>query len=308
MEIHVIWSIASGKREIHFNKTLLYHDVVPNRGVQRFDHTFTIPEFTLPGGHIIHVTALSFAFNESEQFVISINGQNYEEFLNIYELGGARMHQIYGVLLENYARYRQGSTPLQIAAANQENVLDRHKYLPVPNEGKIKDAKNYSMLPSSKREEKKMLAKAMEQSMQDTSAMDRLHNSSLERLSSIRSYRRDEVEVQPIQAKPQAPQPVVDLLGMDFIPTQTPSVPRETPEQMLLSLQASYSNLTSDSASSILESRRREISASSSSSIGRNMPYAAPPPPTWETLQSDFNFASPPYNPSSDSKSYYRAF
>ena len=277
--------------------------------MQRFDHTFTIPEFTVAGGHIIHITAQTFALSDAEQFVVTVNGQNYYEFLSIYELGGAHMHQIYGVLLDNYARYRRGTKPLQFAdrVDQNENIADRAKYLPIPEEGKIKDAKNYSMLPTSKREERKMMARATEQSLLDTSTMDTLHRSTLERLSSVRSYRSDGKEETVVHhPTPQAPLPVqpdVDLLGLTSgTDTVKPSsMARETPEQMLLSFPGTSSY--GESTSQGLHSSSFSVSAS-----GRETPlmYAAPPQ-AWETLQSDFSFsfASPPYQQESETKSYH---
>jgi len=297
--------IASGKREIHFNKSLLYHDVVPNRGVQRFDHTFTIPEFTLAGGHIIHITALTFAFSEAEQFVITVNGQCYDEFLNIYELGAPSMYRIYGVLLENYARYRRGLSTQRLqltdrANQNENNIADRTKYLPIPDEGKIKDAKNYSMMPISKKEERKMMALATEQSLQDKSTVDKLHQSTLERLSSIQSYH---------MAPAPIPQPpvVVDLLGLnsDSVPVKSTNS-----DQVLLSFNDNYDS-HSNHHDELLYSYSSLSGVSSMSGKGRETPMMfSAPPPAWETLQRDFSmsFASPPSNAATNNTmKYYQA-
>ena len=146
-EIKLVWSIASGKHELFINNICIsssmltatmstshlnYHQ---QRSVNKFDHTFDIPEAVLPGGHILHITIYSSnlqlpknkmmhssndnhhqtagveqyppsgtrnnnAASVEQQFILRFDGQRYNQFYRIFQLGNQQMINQYKHVLQ----------------------------------------------------------------------------------------------------------------------------------------------------------------------------------------------------------------
>lgn len=103
LDIHLIWSVASGKHELYMNNILVHHtvssssiSVLPS---QRFEHSLFVPEEILPGGHVVHIQAWALGFRNhastDKQFVMTFDGQNFNFFYPIYLLGSAHMMNKY---------------------------------------------------------------------------------------------------------------------------------------------------------------------------------------------------------------------
>eukprot|EP00557_Chaetoceros_sp_GSL56_P003192 CAMPEP_0176496510 /NCGR_PEP_ID=MMETSP0200_2-20121128/11231_1 /TAXON_ID=947934 /ORGANISM="Chaetoceros sp., Strain GSL56" /LENGTH=624 /DNA_ID=CAMNT_0017894465 /DNA_START=104 /DNA_END=1978 /DNA_ORIENTATION=- len=110
MEIHLVWSVASGKHILYLNNVMV-HQTYPASSssyamvpAQRFEHSMYVPEEMLPGGHVIHITAWALGFGShsspENQFVLLFDGQSYREFYPIYMLGSSQMRAKYSVALE----------------------------------------------------------------------------------------------------------------------------------------------------------------------------------------------------------------
>ena len=106
-EIKFIWSIASGKHQLFvdnicISSSMLNHSTHQQRSTNKFDHTFNVPESILPGGHILHITAFFSNLNlgGQPQHMLKLDGQMYDQFYNIYQLGGANMMSTYGTILD----------------------------------------------------------------------------------------------------------------------------------------------------------------------------------------------------------------
>lgn len=112
LEIHLVWSVASGKQVLYLNNVLLHQTfpasssshamkVVPS---QRFEHSMYVPEEIVPGGHVIHITAWALGFGShgspDNQFSMTLDGQNYRDFYPMYKLGSPEMRNKYSVALE----------------------------------------------------------------------------------------------------------------------------------------------------------------------------------------------------------------
>lgn len=97
MDLHVIWSVASGKHEMYLNGQLVHHKLHSKIAViptQKFDYSVNVPENIIPGMHVMHVTAWALGFGEhanENQFRFEFDGENYQDFFGIYELGLANM-------------------------------------------------------------------------------------------------------------------------------------------------------------------------------------------------------------------------
>ena len=105
MEISLVWSVTSRKHFIYFNNILIDQNLNKNvnRSATRLDHSFEIPEHIFPGTHTIHITAWSTTVgipSQVNQFSLYLDGQEYNQFMNIFELGGAKMMQMYGKALQ----------------------------------------------------------------------------------------------------------------------------------------------------------------------------------------------------------------
>mmetsp|Transcript_125 Transcript_125/g.166 ORF Transcript_125/g.166 Transcript_125/m.166 type:complete len:412 (+) Transcript_125:88-1323(+) len=98
-ELHLKWSLASGKHFLYFNDDLVYESVAAHR-TQKFEHSFEVSEHIFPGGHMVHVVAWLTASSSSPYFRLYFNGQEYEQFLKMFELGSKKMFEAYGNALE----------------------------------------------------------------------------------------------------------------------------------------------------------------------------------------------------------------
>ena len=76
----------------------MHSSISANRSNNQFHHSITVPECFFPGRHIItiydHVNPI--AHDNGDNFHVSFDGQDYETFLKIYELGGDKMWDLYG--------------------------------------------------------------------------------------------------------------------------------------------------------------------------------------------------------------------
>jgi len=104
LEIHLIWSVASGKYVIYLNKIPLQQQLKASGMVNKFQFSCVIPESALPGMHQLCMTvwATPATVPPGEvQCNLSFDGQSFHEFFRIFELGSARMTRIYGNVLNN---------------------------------------------------------------------------------------------------------------------------------------------------------------------------------------------------------------
>lgn len=106
MDLHVIWSVASGKHEMYLNGQLIHHKLHSKIAVipaQKFDYSVNVPENILPGMHVIHVTAWALGLGEhanQNQFRFEFDGEEFRNFFGIFELGLPNMMLEYSKPLE----------------------------------------------------------------------------------------------------------------------------------------------------------------------------------------------------------------
>jgi hypothetical protein len=106
MDVHVIWSVASGKHEMYLNGQLVHHKLHSKIAViptQKFDYSVNVPENIIPGMHVMHVTAWALGLGEhsnENQFRFEFDGENYKHFFGIFELGLPNMMFEYSKPLE----------------------------------------------------------------------------------------------------------------------------------------------------------------------------------------------------------------
>jgi len=103
IEVKSVWSLTSGKLQIYLNHLLMHSSVSANRASSRFYHSITIPDKVFPGGHIISISDHASTITRAHgiNFCVSLNGQDFESFFKIYELGGEKMWDQYGDALRN---------------------------------------------------------------------------------------------------------------------------------------------------------------------------------------------------------------
>ena len=76
----------------------MHSSISANRASSRFYHSITIPDKVFPGGHIISISDHASTITRAHgiNFCVSLNGQDFESFFKIYELGGEKMWNQYG--------------------------------------------------------------------------------------------------------------------------------------------------------------------------------------------------------------------
>jgi len=105
MELTLIWSVTSGRHEMYLNNKLIHVD--PSHGhlivEKQFEHTFYVSEAVLKGNHIIKVAAYALGIGSHSgrnQFSMSFDGQEYNNFWPMYDLGSESMKAQYRYSLE----------------------------------------------------------------------------------------------------------------------------------------------------------------------------------------------------------------
>lgn len=107
LEVQLVWSVTSRKHILYLNKIPI-HQTVPSSSSlavvpsQRFEDSVFVPEEVLPGGHVIHVTAWALGFghhSHDKQFTLRFDGQSYNSFSRIYEIGSLEMKRKYATAL-----------------------------------------------------------------------------------------------------------------------------------------------------------------------------------------------------------------
>jgi len=104
LEIHLIWSIASGKYVIYLNKIPFRQNVVPSRMTSKFEVSFSLPENAFPGSHQIYLKSYATTVGispQEPQFDLHFDGQRYTNFYRIFEIGGAKMVGHYRATLDD---------------------------------------------------------------------------------------------------------------------------------------------------------------------------------------------------------------
>lgn len=151
MDIHLVWSVASGKHILYLNNVLL-HQTFPSSSsyamvpAQRFEHSMYVPEEIIPGGHVIHITAWALGFGShaspENQFLMTFDGQSYREFYPIYKLGSPEMREKYSLALE---KAREKLSRLRGDGNDDDDDGDREEEM-VAGEGSMRmtDGRNIS--------------------------------------------------------------------------------------------------------------------------------------------------------------------
>ena len=131
IEIHLVWSVASGKQIVYLNDIAVFQTassssltVMPS---QRFEHSVYVPETILPGGHIIHITAWALGFGSraalDKQFMMTFDGQDYNHFYPIYQIGSRHMMERYTIALEKArAKISRDPNGSNISAADSKSI------------------------------------------------------------------------------------------------------------------------------------------------------------------------------------------
>jgi hypothetical protein len=119
MELTLIWSVTSGRHELYLNNKLIHVD--PSHGhlvvEKQFEHTFYVSEAVLKGSHIIKVAAYALGIGShsgGNQFSMSFDGQEYNNFCPMYDLGSESMKAKYSSLFQKEPTH--SDIPLAIAA------------------------------------------------------------------------------------------------------------------------------------------------------------------------------------------------
>ena len=128
LEVHLIWSVASGKHVLYMNNILVYQTAPGSSSVtnkiisipsQKFDQAIYVPEHILPGGHTIHIIAWALGFGShtttDKQFILSFDGQSYNHFCPIYLLGSPWMMKKHNVAL------KKGKNKLDTTRTNSDS-------------------------------------------------------------------------------------------------------------------------------------------------------------------------------------------
>ena len=130
LEIKFIWSIASGKHQLFIDNicvssSMLNHSTHQQRSTSKFDQTFNIPESILPGGHILQITAFASNLNLGghPQHLLRLDGQVFNRFYSLYQLGSNNMMNTYGKVLENL----KATGACRVAAQNESRNVDTKK-------------------------------------------------------------------------------------------------------------------------------------------------------------------------------------
>jgi len=105
IEIHLIWSVISGKFVIYVNEIPLHKQESKSFTIMnRFQYSFILPENILPGMNQIFISVWAAVLDVprgKSQCTMTFNGQSFHKFFRIFELGGVRMNRIYGNALNN---------------------------------------------------------------------------------------------------------------------------------------------------------------------------------------------------------------
>ena len=145
-EVKFIWSITSGKHELHMNNicvsssTMNHSPHLQQRSTNKFDQTFNIPQSILPGGHILHLTLWNMNFNKDQVdqlYTLRLDGQKYVEFAKIFELGHPDMMNKY-----NHAFYKL-RTNTSTATDSHSNNHDSHSNQQYSNASTNNNNTNY---------------------------------------------------------------------------------------------------------------------------------------------------------------------
>jgi len=100
LDIHLIWSSASGKYFVYLNDVPFYQGDVPSHIMNDFTVSFSLPEYAFPGNHHIDLTVAGMPPNEL-QFSMQFDGQHYSSFCRIFEIGDARMLDYYRATIDD---------------------------------------------------------------------------------------------------------------------------------------------------------------------------------------------------------------
>ena len=127
LDIHVIWSITSGKFLLYVNSFPIFQGSTAaaaaasfgggsNGGLggggsgggvgvgaarSKLEHSLTLPESVFPGGHLVHIVAWalpSAAPKGHAQFSMTFDGQDYQDFFKLFQLGPTVLQQYQHVL------------------------------------------------------------------------------------------------------------------------------------------------------------------------------------------------------------------
>jgi len=134
LDIHLVWSIASGKHILYVNNVLV-HETLTNGASghllpsQRFEYSFMMPQEVFPGNHVLHITAWALGIGSraqlDQQFILTLDGQKYSEFYPIFMLGSERMKQHYA---QGLAKVRDGIASGAGAGASANSDDDNNNY------------------------------------------------------------------------------------------------------------------------------------------------------------------------------------
>jgi len=172
MELTLIWSVTSGRHELCLNNKLIHID--PSHGhlvvEKQFEHTFYVSEAVLKGSHIIKVSAYALGIGShsgGNQFSMSFDGQEYNNFCPMYDLGSESMKAKYSTLFQNEATH--SDIPGAIAA---EVVPGGHsgnpfESLAVPIAFALPDSSDYPHSVSNDQDELRLIEEAKLKSIQD---------------------------------------------------------------------------------------------------------------------------------------------
>lgn len=144
LDIHLIWSISSGKYFIYLNEIPFYLGVVPSRTMSKLEISFPLPENIFPGKHQISLKSYAVDMPGEAQFDMQFDGQHYSSFYKIFEIGGARMVDYYratlknmldmGILSPNPYGGGGGGTNAQIAPAHYDSSTNLGRSNMPPNQ------------------------------------------------------------------------------------------------------------------------------------------------------------------------------
>ena len=91
LDLHVIWSVTSGKFMIYLNSFPVHQSSpTPQGRSPKLEHSLTLPEDVFPGRHLVHILAWaipSAAPKGHPQFTMTLDGQNFDSFFKIFQLG-----------------------------------------------------------------------------------------------------------------------------------------------------------------------------------------------------------------------------